>query len=1147
MKLALLILTASLAFGQTVTDTIISPIGQVAGLANIVSPQGHTEGPSVVKLEHGPWNYSGSAFKQLPLTLPGVVVGQVSDGSTLTTLTTWINTSHGVEVDQYNLSPTPATQSQQYTLGTANSQPSGIIGLPSGAIVAAWYENASTGDGHIDFRFGYLKNGTWTTLNVSAPQSTPSTLKVRMGIALHPDGTIWAFFKHDGFSEIGAIHLQEGASSLSLLAVNSIYITQASDGINGPNSEYPFLALAPDASTNSLLLAYQRNEEHVFQNSPFLKGATLAIQRISTSGTHTLVNTLPQWVERVSPFSLSLAGGIIQIAFPVIDQVALNVNSLLLGTLTASTWTYTPFLSGILSPPNQTWFTNRTDRVELIIGTTDGKLHQTTATTSSVSTCTPDATGWVVTGLTAAQNNLLGPLICSGASPWVYGDAAESATADNMAPAALAEVPTLGAALTGTVSWTAGTNTITTTVDQTGALSPGDYIVLAWNSIDGAGTGRQIQQVSSVTATTITTQTNNFAPTSSGITAYHISSVPDSHGWTFLSWTQGQPAVTWNYYDVAIALYRLYYRTGNVQYQTWARAYADITWQWTLDHGYTYVYPRASSMISQFFRALDGHSERLPGLYLESSTLMANFGNSVQFCPYCDNREAGYAIWWMALGAKNETDATRHTAYCSALTTYVPYWNSVQQPDGSFGENEYAINAGFVSAVKAFAAPFIYQGAPWREAINVKALEAAYESLNDTSSQGCDSTALAATTLATITKAVTWQNNYGRDTSNRGIFYEVNSQSADQESIAGTGTVSITLGSNVLTGVGTNFLSTIAAYPFIGIASPNDPRTVYKRASCSDNTHCLLTVNFGLFGEASSVSGSTYGLATPAKTGCHSSATYCYGAIGDRNLTRTVCGGIAWLYAQTLNSTYKSWSDECVSAQLGGPTAGLTSADNIGAITLPCSGPACDGWVTDTVTSAPSCYDTGNVSPCVYGGALYGNLGKNYGEAFGAPGIDNALAWRLLGAPTAPIITSISPLPAGIVGTPYSYTFTASGTTPITWSATGLPAWAALSPTGIFSGTPSAAATTVFNVTASNTAGSAGPSPFSITITGGPTPTCSPRTHVTPPNVLDIQLQTNMALGTVACTNSLTGSGCTVVDVQRVVNASLGAACVIGP
>jgi hypothetical protein len=232
----------------------------------------------------------------------------------------------------------------------------------------------------------------------------------------------------------------------------------------------------------------------------------------------------------------------------------------------------------------------------------------------AIAQCTTDSNGWCVTGLPAAQNNLLGPLIPYGASPWVYGDLAEKAVADNMAPAALAETPVLGAALAGTVSWTAGTNTVTTTVDLTGSLSANDYIVLAWNSVDGAGTGRQIQQISSVTSTTVTFYTNNFAPASSGVTAYKMNSTPDSHGWTFLSWTAGSPSLSWNYYDVAIGLYRLYYRTGNATYQTQARAYADIQWQWVIDHGYNITYPRAASMISQFFRALDGHSERLPGL-----------------------------------------------------------------------------------------------------------------------------------------------------------------------------------------------------------------------------------------------------------------------------------------------------------------------------------------------------------------------------------------------------------------------------------------------------------------------------------------------------------------------------------------------------
>lgn len=616
--------------------------------------------------------------------------------------------------------------------------------------------------------------------------------------------------------------------------------------------------------------------------------------------------------------------------------------------------------------------------------------------------CSVGVNGWCISGLSATQDNLIGPLIPYGTSPWIFGDLMESAVADNQAPAALAEAPVLGAVLSGTFSWTAGTNTVNSTVNQIGILNPGDYFVLAWNSVDGPGTGRQIQQISSVTPTTITTATNVFVPSATGITAYHISSTPDSHGWTFLAWTQGVPSVTWNYYDNAIGYARLWIRKADTTYRDWYRQYADITWQWTLDHGYTYIYPRGMSMISQFFRALDGHTERLPYLYNLARQAMTSFGNSVQFCPYCDNREAGYAIWWMALGAKVDTDPTRHAAYCSSLNTYVPFWNSVQQSDGSFGENEYAINTSFVSAVKSFTPPFIYQSSPWRIAINVKALEAAYEVLNDTSAQGCNNAALAAATLTTITNAITWQWNYGRDTVNRGVFYEVNSQSADQETIAGTGTVSVSLGSNVLTGVGTNFTSTLAMYPFIGIASPNDPRTVYKRASCSDDTHCLLTTNFGIFGESLNVSGSTYSLATPAKSPCPSLATYCYGISGDRNLERTVVDGVAWLYQQTLNPTYKTWTDELLSAQLGGPTAGLTSASNIGMANLPCSGPACDGFVTDTANSAPSCIDTSNAPPCVYGGTLYANLGKNFGEAFGAPAITNALARRLLGG-TSPL------------------------------------------------------------------------------------------------------------------------------------------------
>jgi hypothetical protein len=210
------------------------------------------------------------------------------------------------------------------------------------------------------------------------------------------------------------------------------------------------------------------------------------------------------------------------------------------------------------------------------------------------------------------------------------------------------------------------------------------------------------------------------------------------------------------------------------------------------------------------------------------------------------------------------------------------------------------------------------------------------------------------------------------------------------------GTVSINVGSTALTGAGTGWQT--AGYcdgtHFIGIESS---LTVYKIASCASNTAATLSVAFGLYGEKANAAASPYSIAPAAFTGCHSSATTCFGATGDRNLTRTVCGGMGWLYSVTLNTTYKNWADECVSATLGGPTAGLTKAANLGSATMPCSGPACDGMVTDTLAAAPSCYTQS--APCIYGSYLYGNLGKNFGEAFGAPGIDNALAWRLTVSP----------------------------------------------------------------------------------------------------------------------------------------------------
>ena len=105
---------------------------------------------------------------------------------------------------------------------------------------------------------------------------------------------------------------------------------------------------------------------------------------------------------------------------------------------------------------------------------------------------------------------------------------------------------------------------------------------------------------------------------------------------------------------------------------------------------------------------------------------------------------------------------------------------------------------------------------------------------------------------------------------------------------------------------------------------------------------------------------------------------------------------MGWLYFTTGISMYKNWGDECYSATLGGPVSGPNGSVSIGAIATSCGGPSCDGFITDVIAGARDC-NAGNTAPCTPGGYVFTNLGKNFGEAFGAPGIDNELGWSSSG------------------------------------------------------------------------------------------------------------------------------------------------------
>src|SRR5450755_2186355 len=81
-------------------------------------------------------------------------------------------------------------------------------------------------------------------------------------------------------------------------------------------------------------------------------------------------------------------------------------------------------------------------------------------------------------------------------------------------------------------------------------------------------------------------------------------------------------------------------------------------------------------------------------------------------------------------------------------------------------------------------------------------------------------------------------------------------------------------------------------------------------------------------------------------------------------------------------------------------------------------------------------------------------------------------------------ITTTSPLPGALAGTPYTQQFGATaGVSPYSWTATGQPSWLTMSTTGLLSGTPPSAGTVTFTATVTDLAGGTSSGSFSFTVT----------------------------------------------------------------
>ncbi|MBY0225547.1 MAG: autotransporter domain-containing protein, partial [Hyphomicrobium sp.] len=143
----------------------------------------------------------------------------------------------------------------------------------------------------------------------------------------------------------------------------------------------------------------------------------------------------------------------------------------------------------------------------------------------------------------------------------------------------------------------------------------------------------------------------------------------------------------------------------------------------------------------------------------------------------------------------------------------------------------------------------------------------------------------------------------------------------------------------------------------------------------------------------------------------------------------------------------------------------INNGPGSGAVTYSVSGPCTLSFPTVTPTGTGTCTITATKA-----------ADANYAEATSSVNVQ-------IIAPTIAISSSPSPLPAGSAQVPYSASFSASGGTPTyTFVAAGLPPGLALASDGTLSGTPTAAGSFTFDVTATDANGFSVTTPFTLTI-----------------------------------------------------------------
>lgn len=426
------------------------------------------------------------------------------------------------------------------------------------------------------------------------------------------------------------------------------------------------------------------------------------------------------------------------------------------GAISGST-TETPTISGL----------SQFGEYDFQLTATDSEANSGAATLSVGIVTVGGPQNCIVSDVPTNLQYLVGPLTPWGSScdPWPWYDIAEVANANVLqstftVPTETSESGTVVVNTATSPPTLQGTGTSFTTLPHSydgNGCDLGVFILLHWNAEGGNGTGRALMQLSNgsgaacdgtphylVTNDTswqITSLQTSQLPPGLGSTGYSFTSVNIND--LYVPYSVAQNGVggnySWNYYDNVIAFYRLYFRTGITAYLTYARRLADAWWSYALDHGYSAApaFPRLLGLPGMMARAIDGHSERWPGI--ENKT-----GGGPQGTPNppgnLDFRETGYSESYVslltALDPNITGNPTTQATYCGYVASSITgFWAPVL----SFGYKtlSYSVNNGYPT--------YGYEIEPWQLPITASGLRDAYRAL---SSSNCNDPTDAATALS---------------------------------------------------------------------------------------------------------------------------------------------------------------------------------------------------------------------------------------------------------------------------------------------------------------------------------------------------------------------------------------------------------------